>query len=269
VYSQVIVPLDGSDSSARALAPAARLAERSHARVLLLAAAHTRAHRRELEGCLVERAAHVRQLTSVTVDHRTDIASGGPASCVVAEMDAHPDSVVCMASVGRSRVEPFVGSVAEAVMTAIRAPVLLVGPAVAVDDFALEGAIEVPLDGTEPAESVLPIATTWSSNLGLDLRIVSVLPAHPDRRAAERVTWQRTGYLRRTAHTLHGDTARHVEFDLLHGDVGERIVDDAARHACLVAMATGSRTAGPRVALGSVAMRVVHDANVPVLAYRS
>jgi nucleotide-binding universal stress UspA family protein len=269
MYSQFIVPLDGSDDSARALVPAARLAEQAGADVLLVGHAHTRGQRVTLDRQLAELAAGLRERTTAGVDHRTDTTARNPAGHVLAEVQARPDSMICMSSTGRSRTEPFVGSVAESVLDAVAAPVLLVGPHVAADEFELEGSIETPVDGSDLAETILPIATSWSVEFGLPVRIVTVMSVHPDRRFDHFDGWLKTGYIRHLASRVQRDTGHSAEFDLLHGDdVSERIVEDAARNASLVAMATHHRSTPARLAAGSVAMRIVHRATVPVLVHR-
>jgi nucleotide-binding universal stress UspA family protein len=266
----VIVPTDGSDSSERAFGPACRLAERAGAGILLVGHAHTRARRAQLDHQLAERAALLRQRTTAPVGHHADASTASPASCIRAAVDAAPGSVVCMSSVGRSRTEPVMGSVAEAVLDALSAPVLLVGPNVTDERSSLEGPIVVPVDGSKDATQIVPFAAAWSTELGFAIRIVTVLPIHPDRRFERFETWEMTSHLRDLADAVRRDTGRDVECELLHGDdIGERIVDDADRGGSLVAMATHRRSTPRRVAAGSVTMRVVHRATVPVLAHRT
>jgi nucleotide-binding universal stress UspA family protein len=270
MYSQILVPLDGSDFSARACTVAARVAERSDAPIRLLAFAADLAQRDDLERDLAERAGLLKEQTTVPVDYRTVVdATSDPAAAIVAEVDREPGSLVCMSSVGRSRLEPVLGSVAEAVLRDVSTPVLLVGPTVDVAHFVLRGDIEVPVDGSKHSEAVLPIAASWSIVYGLGVRVVTVAPGDPDHRVDRLESWMETGYVRHVAERIRRDTERRADFDVLHGDdVGERLVDDAGRYSSLVAMATHGRSGVRRVAAGSVTMHVVHHATVPVLAYR-
>jgi nucleotide-binding universal stress UspA family protein len=270
VYSQIVVPIDGGAFADRACRPAARIAERSDAPVLLVAFSHTEVHRRDLEATLAERASALKELTSVPVDYRVRVVDD-TAAAIVAEVEAEPGSLVCMSSVGRAHSEPVLGSVAERVLREVTTPVLLVGPSVDVDRFRLSGTVEVPVDGSKHSETVLPIAASWSIVYDLGLRVVNVVPMRlPDAPVPEQFEcWMETAYVRHVAEKLRSDSHKSVDFDVLHGkDVTDRLVEDAGRYGCIIAMATHGRTGAGRLAAGSVAMRVVHKATVPVLAYR-
>jgi nucleotide-binding universal stress UspA family protein len=270
VYSQIVLPLDGGPFADRALRPALEMAERSDAPVLLVAFAHTAAHRDDLEAELISRAAVLKEATSVPVDYRVAITED-IAAAIVAEVDAEPGSLVCMSSVGRAHTEPLFGSVAEAVLREVSTPVLLIGPSVDVQRFRLSGVMEVPVDGSKHSEAVLPIAASWSIVYDLGLRVVNVVPmTSPNAPVPEQFEcWMETAYVRHVAEKLRRDAQRSVDFDVLHArDVAARIVEDSSRYAAVLAIATHGRTGRSRVVAGSVAMQVVHDATVPVLAYR-
>jgi nucleotide-binding universal stress UspA family protein len=260
VYSQIVVPIDGGPFSMRAIGPAARVAEASDADLLLVSYAHTEVHSADLRATLNEVAASVRSDVKVRtkVEQVEDVAAA-----IVAEVDADPTSLVCMASVGRSRTAPILGSVAEAVLREVSTPVLLIGPEVDVDNFDLDGNIEVTVDGSATSEGILPIAASWSIVYHLGLRVVTVLETadHGD-------SWMESGYVRNIAEKLERDVTRHVDHDVLHGDVVHRVLEDAAQHASVLAMATHGRTGLPRLASGSVTMAAVHGSTRPVLVYR-
>ncbi len=119
MYSQIVVPLDGGRFSRRAIGPAIQLATASDADLLLVAYAHSDTHRRDLEAEIAEVAATI---NTCPVRTKVEVASS-VASAIVAEVDAEPGSLVCMSSVGRSRSEPIIGSVAEAVLRDVGGPV--------------------------------------------------------------------------------------------------------------------------------------------------
>jgi nucleotide-binding universal stress UspA family protein len=263
MYSQIVVPLDGGTFSSRAVGPALKLAAASDADVLLVACARTDAHGHDLRRYLAQLGSELPR----EVRHKVAVVDDIPAA-IVAEVDADPGSIVCMSSVGRSHAEPFLGSVAEAVLRDVSTPLLMVGPSVDVDRFEMKGTIEVPVDGSETSQAILPIAASWAIVYHLGLRVVSVVS--PDPRAPEEAgTLVETGYVRHVAEKLRGDVSRPVDFDVLHGtDPAKRIIDDAELHASMIAIATHGRTGLHRVAAGSVAMQIVHHATRPVLAYR-
>ncbi len=261
MYSQIVVPLDGGRFSRRAVGPAIRLATASDADLLLVAYAHSDTHRRDLETVLAEVAGEVQ-----TCRVRTKVeAAASVASAIVAEVDAEPGSLVCMSSVGRSRSELIFGSVAEVVLRTVSTPVLLVGPSVDVDRFRLEGTMDVAVDDSTTSHAILPIAASWSIVFHLGLRVVTVLPVERDALADPTVE---AAHVRRVANELQRDVDKPVDFDVLHGDAAQCIIDDVATHANVLALATHGRTGLPRVAAGSVAMAVVHRSVRPVLVYR-
>jgi nucleotide-binding universal stress UspA family protein len=262
MYSQIVVPLDGDAFSSRAVGPALKLAAASDADVLLVAFAHTDAHGHDLRRYLAQLGSELTR----EVRRKVAVVDDIPAA-IVAEVDADPGSIVCMSSVGRSHGEPLLGSVAEAVLRNVSTPVLLIGPSVDVDHFELKGTIDVPVDGSETSQAILPIAASWAIVYHMGLRVVSVVS--PGAVPADAGTLVETGYVRRIAQELRKDVSRPVDFDVLHGtDPAHQIVDDAELHASLIAIATHGRTGLHRVAAGSVAMSVVHHATRPVLAYR-
>jgi nucleotide-binding universal stress UspA family protein len=267
VYSQIVVPLDGEEFSLRAMGPALELAERSDADLVLVSFARTESHRNDLESFLGETVAGLAGRTSGKVVARVELVED-PAAAIVAEVERQPGSLVCMSSVGRPRSEPLLGSVAEAVLRDVSTPVLLIGPHADVDRFTLSGTIEVPVDGSALSEGVLPIAASWAIVYHLGLRVVTVVSAtltEPERLE----TWMESGYVRHIAEKLQRDVEKSVDFDVLHGrDIADRVLDDAARHATLLAVATHGRTGVARLAAGSVAMALVHRSTLPVLAYR-
>jgi nucleotide-binding universal stress UspA family protein len=259
VYSQIVVPLDGGPFSQRALGPATRLAVASDADMLLVAYARTDSHRRDLEAVMAEIAAEERPCAVRTKVEIVD----NVASAVVHEVDAEPGSLVCMSSVGRSRSELVIGSVAEAVLRDVSTPVLLVGPSVDVDRFRLEGTMDVSVDESSTSHAILPIAASWSIVFHLALRVVTVLPvsttAEPPLESAQ---------VHHIANELQRDVDLPVDFDVLHGDAAACIIDDVTHHANLLAMSTHGHTGLKRLAAGSVAMAVVHGSIRPVLVDR-
>jgi nucleotide-binding universal stress UspA family protein len=263
MYSQVVVPLDGGPFSRRAIGPALRVATASDADVLLVSYAHTETHRRDLEALAAE---DVAALAPRKVRSKVEVVDD-VAAAIVSEVEAVPGSIVVMSSVGRPRSEPLLGSVAESVLRHVSTPVLLVGPSVDVNRFRLEGVMEIAVDDSGVSESILPVAAGWSIVFHLGLRVVTVLSAaRTDSVPGE--SWTESAYVRRVAGTLRSDVDCPVDFDVLHGNVAECIIEDAGRYANLIAVSTHGRTGLHRVAAGSVAMAVVHGSTVPVLVYR-
>jgi nucleotide-binding universal stress UspA family protein len=150
MYERIIVPLDGSQMSVRAIRPALVLAEASDAPVLAVSCSPP--------GDLVERRRsmiqeQLDQHGARDVELRVPVAQG-PVAPVLAELlEEEPGSLVVMASVARSHTAAIIGSVAEELLHQVSQPVLLVGPHVELDRFTLDGPLVVPVDGSKTSEA--------------------------------------------------------------------------------------------------------------------
>jgi nucleotide-binding universal stress UspA family protein len=148
--------------------------------------------------------------------------------------------------------------------------------------------IVVALDGSELAERILPIVSAMAARTGAKLTLVRAYV--PDEEEAGTtaagflVGLRRSGgqalQVRASRHEIARYMADMVErlraegleadFELLVGDPGEAIVDEAeGLGAELIAMTTHGRTGLRRLALGSVAGYVVGHASCPVLLTRA
>lgn len=124
------------------------------------------------------------------------------------------------------------------------------------------GSVVVPLDGSELAEEALPYGNSIASRLGIELLLVQVITNDAPGGSAESAR----EYLTQAAATL-GDTVRT---SLRMGDVAEQIIEaaDEATEA-LIVMTTRGRSGISRWLYGSIADRVVREAECPVLLVRS
>jgi nucleotide-binding universal stress UspA family protein len=272
VYSQIVVPLDGSDMAARAIEPARALAQACASPIVAV----TCIGRDEPEA---DRVDHIRRQLAAAAAPDAELRvlkiDGPVAAAIVEVLEDEPGSLVVMASVAHPRTAPIVGSVSEELLGAISQPVLLVGPEVDTATFELTGPVLVAVDGSDTSESILPLAGAWALAFGLQPWVVTVI----DRDSADQFAaagagggdvGSETGYVHRVALKLGQDIGHGVEFDTLHGEQPAiRLAEDAAdRRAALITISTHGRTGARRVALGSVAMAVVHHAPCPVLVHR-
>jgi nucleotide-binding universal stress UspA family protein len=257
---KVVVPLDGSPLAAHALRPARSLAEATGASLLLLTThwedgvGGARAH-------LDQEAVRLgfERLETVIVHDRS------PADAILVESH-DPGTLVCMATHGRGGVgQAVLGSVAEGVIRDAKHPVLLVGPS---SDpgwkLAQPGNLLVAVDGSQTAEAVVPVASEWVRMLDLTPCVVQVLPGGKD--IVERPREVESEYVREIAGRCSGEHGSS-HWQLLRAlDPAAALVDHARRlPATLVAMATHGYTGLTRVAVGSVAMRVIRQSQCPVL----
>lgn len=270
MYERVIVPLDGSDAARRALAPGLRLAVASDAPLVVIGVTAGAVQIPALQRTLERQATDAVDLeaasvaTSVVVKHQ-----GEPWRAIVEEVDDRPGSLVCMASRGRAKTAVLFGSTGEAVLRAVTAPVLLVGPAADGRGFRLEHPLLVCVDGSIASETILPIVAGWSIVFRVPLTVVTVATrtaSGPDGSS----DGDESSYVRSVAEKLSADTGHRAAFDVLHGgNVAESIAAYArARDVCAIAAATHGRTGLRRVTAGSVTAALVRHAPQPVLTYR-
>jgi nucleotide-binding universal stress UspA family protein len=134
--------------------------------------------------------------------------------------------------------------------------------------------ILVPLDRSETSRSVLPVVADMARGSGGTVRLLHVAPVPRERvgdhgrvvsyvnQEMERIEGNRLDYLREAEAGLDGVA---VESVVRFGDPAEEIVREAeAFDADLIAVTTEDRGWLGHV-LGSVADRVFHKADVPVL----
>jgi nucleotide-binding universal stress UspA family protein len=269
MYEIVIVPLDGSAQSERALTPAVALARASGAALEVLQVATDSVSVTDAHRYLDEVAGRI---TDVPVRPPIVIEASMPPECIANAGEA-PSSIIVLSSHGSGGLRrAFLGSVAEDVLHQLGQPILLVGPEARLDD-TLAGTVLVCSDGSPASEAVLPVAEQWCRQFGLEPTFLSVLdPSSVPTGAAGSEPSTDTlasSHVERLGRewTAAGLTAQwDVVADERPADV---IVDRAgAPGVALIAMATHGRTGLARVALGSVAAHVVRHAPCPVLLTR-
>jgi nucleotide-binding universal stress UspA family protein len=184
---------------------------------------------------------------------------------------------------GRSGLRRWaLGSVADRVVQAAPAPVLLVrGSDLPTHTFNLKR-ILLPLDGSDLARQALPIAvelaTCAQAELALLQAIAPVIEGYPNLFSQPTSQYGAVlAALREQAEVELGGVAGElrpqepvVTTSVANGHPAEVIVDEAARHAAsLIVMATHGRGGLRRWALGSVADKVLHTTTTPLMLVRA
>lgn len=254
-YTSVLVPLDGSDVSERALVPAQRLA-RSFGAALRVMTNARRDERWWYERYLEQLQDRMAGTTGQVSDEPD------PASAIVSATRELDPCIVCMATHGRSRSATIVGSTFARVVAERAAPTVAVGPQALADGDRPDGPdhLVVCLDGSAAGEQALPLAAAWARRLGWRLTAVT---------AADPVLVDRDleAYLR--------DVARRPELEGLDVDTrvlwGMEYPHTLINHYAgqdptgLLVATTHARTGLARAALGSEVARIIHRSPVPVL----
>lgn len=301
MLKHILVPLDGTSLAETALQPAALLAERFDAEVILLV--------RSIETWPAGEPAPSDGLNAMfqAEEYLTAAASKlagkgftvqravlgqKPASGISAEADYHQADLIVMATRGRQGLDALLHpSVTWEVLRQTSAPILTwkakeehgQAPAPAWTPRFLQDAsapLLVPLDGSLPAEQALPLARAFAQRLGNPLLLVRAAEqpfiagsaidyAQMLARAQEWSLAEASSYLERKRLELAG-AGLHISVHCHLGDAATVIRDEAQAHrAGLVVMASHGRGGLGRFLLGSVARRLLSQLEVPILLVRA
>lgn len=297
----ILVPLDGSLFAEHALPLALNLAVRTGAR-LHLVEVHERpvlpvstggsagdyaeweqAMRLQEEEYL--RSVADRCMTTAGVAARTELSEGVAANALATYAHELDIGLIVMTTHGRGGISrAWVGSVADALVRRSHVPVLLLRPsgrpAGAREELAAQH-ILIPTDGSDLSERVIEPAVQLGELCGarytllrvaLPIPLVPVRPAMVASRQQELIERERLQALAQLDAAAQPLRARglDVETVVVHDPMpATAILEYAAENAVdMIALATRGRGGWSRVALGSVADKVMRGALLPVLLYR-
>lgn len=303
MYRSLLVPIDGSTHSARALPVAAALARKTGATLELVLVHDPSAYipfvpgevaipvydqaivdqHKAQDQHLLDRSVH--ELTEAGIPARGRLLEGTIVEALEEHVVSAGIDLVVMTTHGRRGFDRLrLGSIASSFLTRATVPVLLVrgalGEAVVGAAAALPtGRLLVALDGSPFSEAILPHAHTFAEATGMSLHLVGVsvphaMPMAPfgaeallaDDSALQAEEAGRLSYLERIrAASPHGTTDEAVT-DM---SVSRALLDVATRPEIgAIAMATHGRGGFKRLVLGSVADEVIRHADRPLLVYR-
>jgi nucleotide-binding universal stress UspA family protein len=263
MVQHLIVPVDGSDASWRAVDVAVALARRADATLEIVEVVADDLGAADADRRLAERRSQ-HDTAGVDTTIAVLVTQGSIAAALGGKLDAHPEATIVMASHGRGRSAALVGSVTEELLQTAYGPVLVVGPHCTTTDF--DGPIIVAVDGSTAAESTLPLAAAW----GIELRVEPWIVEVADPRVETSGDATESAYPARIAQALARESGHPVRFEVLHGsDVHDEVADFAdSLHASLVVASTHGRTGMARFMIGSTAAAIVRHARCPVLLVR-
>lgn len=270
LIQQILVPLDGSPESEKALTRAEQLAREQRARLVLLRAVEpstgvdsTAVYRAVIKEAMREAEASLARevglLRGRSVKAESTAILGPPAATILDYEQAHRPDLVVMATHGRSGLARFaMGSVTDRIVREGCAPVLVVRRS-----SQAEGALRhalVMLDGSPLAEQALPLVEALA---GKPLQRVTLFQAVADpvtRPSAER-------YLDEVASGL---AAAGLETQIAV-EVGapSEVIAGAAEFVDLVVLSTHGRGGLDRLRHGSVAEHVAQVLDKPMLLVRA
>ncbi|MCX7621377.1 MAG: universal stress protein [Acidimicrobiales bacterium] len=261
MYENVIVPFDGTQPGRAALAPAADLAWRSGARVVIVN--NTDASDRASRDALKSRAM---SLSGADVDFWVDLDhSLGVALVEAAKFRSKP--IICISVKGKQGglfgkrwTLPQLG---EDVLRQSPVPVLVIGPETDTSRGLPMSEIVVSTDGSSASEQIIPLAVDWAAAFKLRFILVGVVHQDSTDNKGE------LDYLARHVDAVRGKVPE-ARFELLRAtDPASGLIEFLDEHDdAVIAMSTHGRSGVSRSALGTVALKVVAHSKRAVLLQR-
>ena len=302
-FNLIVVPLDGSHWAEHALPAAAAIARAARARLRLVLVHQLPdppgdreslkiytslevAVRRSQRAYLREVATRLREGWGIQV---TSVSPDGPVGpTLIRYVDELGADLVVMATHGRGALgRALLGSVADHVVRTARVPVLLVRPPgeepPPPESAWAVGEILVPLDGSTPAEAALEPAEELARLLGARMSLVQVvvpiaMMTDPPLAFPSGYDEHLTEIRRREAQDYLDDIAVRLRAAGLEVGAAAVVAPSAAGamvdlshsgRAGLVVIASHGQGGLRRLALGSVADKLVRAAEVPVVVVRA
>lgn len=288
-YRKILVPLDGSDLSERAVAPALTLADAMDAQLLLLRvvtpippAMDPQVYDQMSRQMEDEATAYLREWRSRLRQRHEDVVvavrRGGAAETIIRTAQDESCELIVISSHGRSGPGRWVyGSVAEKVMHSDCCPTLIIRAQVDADLFS-QRHILTPLDGSELAERALPPARAIAAAAGGRLTLLRVGEvAHLT--LETKTIRQQSDYLEENerveaeAYLTQVDVGdlppERVARRFARGPVADVIIDYAAHQGVdLIVISSHGRSGVQRWIHGSVAEKVLRGAHCATLIIR-
>jgi nucleotide-binding universal stress UspA family protein len=293
---RLLVPLDGSPLSEKAVPIAARIARPGDSSIVLMRALEVR-HLASTGPSKTGKATPINAEDALTgvgdglraqgleVEHHViydDPSFNDPARGILHAVQEYGTDAIVMSTHGRTGIARMIdGSVAENVLHKSPVPVVVVPANTEVDwtadDAGERRCVLVPLDGSDTAEAALGPACWLADRLGVDLLLMESIPppvvVGPEGAAympiePEEEVEAIDSYLNDVAERLRKD-GRTVDTFSAHGSPFTTIADTAhERGALAIAMATHGHTGVARLVMGGVAKSVVQYGRRPVLLIR-
>lgn len=225
-------------------------------------------------------------LNALGVQTRILVRYGQPATQIVEEAEKDDDTLITMSTRGRTGIGRWVmGSVTDRVLHTTLTPMLVVHPdreSPAVESVAGIKTLIVPLDGSELAETVLPIAGEIAAATGATVQLFRVLD-EPGRSSlnvselaaagvseATQEEAEAAAYLGEMAEQLRAAGATDVRSTVTRGRPSDEIQEIARTTPdSMILACTHGRSGVGRAVMGSVTDRLVRHAGDPALIVRA
>ncbi|MCP4605274.1 MAG: universal stress protein [Proteobacteria bacterium] len=226
-------------------------------------------------------------LNSRNISAKSEVGVGNSAAEIVDYADKEEIDLILMATHGSSGIKRWLlSSVAAKIVRDTERPVVLIRAKDGLPAVSRKGALSkifVPLDGSSESEASLPYVEHLAFKLNIETVLIQVveqiyyvygdthggasIPYSPEE--MKPITIAAAEYLQKVNERLRNQGINSA-FEIRTGHVAEQIIEFADEiGADLVAMSTHGRSGIRRWALGSVAEKVVHERNNPLLLVRA
>ena len=299
MYTRMLIPLDGSKTAEKVLPYARYLAGKLKIPIELLAvidiaemATHIAAEKARYLDTMIEdgvraSTSYLRGIatTFAGADVKCTVEKGRAEDSIIERGEADAGMLIAMATHGRSGLNRFLlGSVAEKVLRGSANPLLLIR---ATEEAKGEGeekltSVVVPLDGSELAESVLPMVATMAKMLGLEVVLFRAYHIPYNAYAGDDgyavnydeliagVRDEANEYLEKKVAEVKKLGVEKVSAVTKEGFAGDEIIALGRKtQDNLIAMCSHGRSGMKRWVLGSVTETVVRHSGDPVLVVRA
>jgi len=300
MFTKMLIPLDGSKNAEKVLPYARNLAGKFKIPIELLAvidiaemATHISAEKARYLDTMIEEGVrasttYLRGIATTFPDATVSctVEKGSAVETIIQKGETDVGMLITMATHGRSGLNRFLlGSVAEKVMRGTANPILLIraaDEAKGVGEEKLTSVI-VPLDGSELAESVLPMVAGVAKKLGLEVVLFRAYHIPYNAYAGDdgysavnydelisSVRDEAKEYLETKVADVKKLGVEKVSMLLKEGFAGDEIITLGRKTPDnLIAMCSHGRSGVKRWVLGSVAETVVRHSGDPVLVVRA
>jgi nucleotide-binding universal stress UspA family protein len=301
MVTNILVPVDGSTFSEHALPAAVDLARRAGAQLHIVQVHEPMQAHAYPEGLTLYderwddslrtqeqeymRALALRCEERAGISPRTELLEGTITNALASYIAETDIDLIVMTTHGRGGISrAWVGSTADALVRRAAIPILLIRPkeeAINWDRTAVPRHILIPLDGSALSESVIEHALTFGRLTDARYTLLRVVLPIPfvmapsatvpvfDETGAHRSQAEADVYLAKTAERLRESGVKVDTDAVIHTTPALGVLDYAATHGVdAIAMATRGRGGWSRVALGSVADKVMRGSSMPTLLYR-
>lgn len=283
MYEKILALLDGSEQSEIILPYVEELSQQLEYEVNILGVCSL--HQEHAFGHLLKKYLDdlANQLRGRGLQAKAVLLGSNTAEAIVNYANENHASLIAMLH-SRSGLTGWTASTAEKVLRETATPLLLISekqPRVTLTDKPKFQRILVPLDGSELGEAVLSQTKELARKTGAELLLLHVIifdlkvtgglsqASNFQKQLREALRTQAQDYMAGVSAKLEAEKLAH-SYDVITGMPEISIIKYAKEKSVdLIAMSTHGRTGLGQFVLGSVADKVVHASDLPILIVRS